>query len=188
MSERGGKDGIRIPRMNANARDMARIFKADVLPGLARIVRFPHPFAMGDIPADGLLAAADINYVGVRFTDGHRADRPAKGLVGDVLPACAAVGCPPNASTGAAEIEEKRLAGDSRDCRRTSAAKRADQPITERTEERLVAGLYCVLVRRCDSSAGQIQEQTSGKCHRREVANQAAACKHLHSPMMRVDR
>src|ERR1700722_3258614 len=60
MAEGCDVDEVGVLRMDADARDRARIFKTDVFPSLASVGGLPHAVAMRDVAANRLFAAADI--------------------------------------------------------------------------------------------------------------------------------
>ena len=87
MAERGDIDDVGIGRMDAHLADIARIFEAEMRPGLARVGGLVDAVAMRDIAANGGLAHANIDHVGVGGRDGDAADRGALEIaIGDVLP------------------------------------------------------------------------------------------------------
>src|SRR5206468_7787739 len=61
VAHRRDVDEIGIVRMDADARDVARVFEADVLPRLAGVRRLPHAIAVRDVSADRLLAGTDVD-------------------------------------------------------------------------------------------------------------------------------
>src|SRR5262249_1316746 len=65
----GGVHHIGVPGVDANARDVVGVGQADVLPGLAGVERLPHTVAVRDVAADRLLAAADVEHVGIGLAD-----------------------------------------------------------------------------------------------------------------------
>ncbi|MEI2616302.1 MAG: hypothetical protein V9F06_01525 [Thermomicrobiales bacterium] len=72
---------------------MLRVFgQPEVLPGLAAVGGLVDAVAVGDVAADGRLAHADVDDVGVGLGNGDRAHRGAlEEAVGDVPPVLTAV-------------------------------------------------------------------------------------------------
>src|SRR5262245_9650468 len=170
VSQRRDIDDIGILGMDAHARDVPRVAQPDVLPRDARISRFPHAVAVRDVAAHGFLTPADIDDIRIGFADCDSADRAAEESIGDVLPARAAVGGPPDAAAGAAKVEQQRLAGHAGDGRRTSAAKGTDGPIAQRRKPRFIERL-CSHFGRCCSAydKGQQRRQRAFSCARQRV-------------------
>src|SRR4051812_28478552 len=72
-----------ICRVNADARDLARVSESQRGPGLSRVVGTPYAVAVRNISADVGLTRTDIDDVRVRFAHTDRADRAAEILVRD---------------------------------------------------------------------------------------------------------
>ena len=129
MSLRRDVNDIRILRMDANARNLSRVFQADVLPGLAAVRRFVNSIAVRNVAANRRLAHADIDRVriGIRQTDRAYRSRSEDRPVSDWLPIDAAVARLPNTATGAAEIENHRLRRHPGNRGHATAAKRSNR-------------------------------------------------------------
>src|SRR5579875_429142 len=65
MSQRRNIDDIRIFGMNQNFPDRARVAQSDVFPGLSRVDRLVDAVALCDIAAQGRLAGAHVNHIGI---------------------------------------------------------------------------------------------------------------------------
>ncbi len=123
------------------ARDLARVREANGRPGLAGVGRFEHAVAVRHVAADGVLAGADVDHVGVGLTHPDRADGPAEVLIGDGQPGIAAVGGLEDAAAGRAHPVFVGAAGGSRDRNAAAAAEDADFAPVERGERERVEGL-----------------------------------------------
>src|ERR1039458_9402980 len=95
---------VGVARIDPDPRNVLRIFQSDMLPCLAAIGRLVNSIAIRDIAAQAGLARTDIDHVWIRFRHGNRADRRDHALVGNRLPAYAAIGGAPHASGNAAEV------------------------------------------------------------------------------------
>src|SRR5215472_2980533 len=92
MAQRAGINDLRIARMNADAADLARVAKANVFPGFARVGRFINAVPVRDIPAYGRFSHTSIDHVRVGFRDGDGPDRTClEVFIRDRLPAEAAI-------------------------------------------------------------------------------------------------
>src|SRR5207247_987065 len=61
MTHRRDVHELGIRRMDADARDVARVLEPDVRPRFSGVGRLPHPFAVRDVAANGLLATAGVD-------------------------------------------------------------------------------------------------------------------------------
>src|SRR5215467_1724036 len=122
-------------------------------PSVSGVDRFVHAIAVGNLGAHVGFARADVNDVGIGWSDGEIADR-ANGLaVEDRFPGRAGIGALPHASVYRAHVEEIGLAGNA-DCGQcASPAKRADQTPAE-------AGVKCKINR---LGQGGLQRETKQK-------------------------
>ncbi len=129
MTLHGDVHDVWILRMDADARDLARVFQAHVLPAPAAIGRFVDAVTVRDIAADRGLPGADVDDIGIRLGDGNGSDRTGpEVLVGEDLPVGSPIRRPPDAAARAAKIERVRLMPHPRDRRRASPPIRADVP------------------------------------------------------------
>src|SRR5258708_2221962 len=104
-------------------------------PGLTSVSGLVDAVAMRDIAANGRLAHADVDHVGVGGRDGDAADGGASEVaVGDVLPEEPSVHGLPDAATGGAEVERVIVAGVARDGNNATAAIGADTAPLQRGE------------------------------------------------------
>src|SRR2546430_16883648 len=101
MPLRRDVNNVGILRMNANARNLPRVFQADVLPGLAAVRRFVNSIAVRYVAANWRLAHADIDRVriGIRQTDRAYRSRSENRPVRNWLPINPATHRFPNATT-----------------------------------------------------------------------------------------
>src|ERR1022692_2156249 len=132
---------IGIARIDPKARNMLSVFQPDMLPGLAAVGCFIDSVAVGDIAAQTGLAGSNINHTRIRFENGDRADGGDYALVGDRLPAYAAVGGAPDASRNAAEIIGVGTARNSSYGEHAAAAIWADVAPLHPLKLRLIVGL-----------------------------------------------
>src|SRR5690606_9970501 len=99
-------DDVRVVRMHHDIADVARVGQPHVGPRLTSVGRAIDAVAVADVAADGRLAGADVDDVGVGGRKGDCADRRGGQVaVGDVRPVRAGVGRLPDAPTDAAEVE-----------------------------------------------------------------------------------
>ncbi len=83
---------------------------------------------MGDVAADGGLAGADIDHVGIRRRDGNGADRGGgEEAIGDVLPVGTAIGGLPDPSGTATKVEGGVLGWMTSDRHDPTTSMRPDQ-------------------------------------------------------------
>src|SRR6185503_18422607 len=97
----------------------------------------PHAVAAAHVAAPRLLAAADVDDVGIARRHGHGADRAAELAVADVLPGLARVLRLPHAAARAAEVVDVAIARDAADRPHAPAAERTDETPLERLEQNL---------------------------------------------------
>src|SRR5260221_8211889 len=93
-------------RMDTDLSNLARIFQAQMRPGLTAIGRPVDSIAVRDIAANRCLAHANIDHIGIRFGDSDSANRSSfEESIRDVLPVLTTVGGLPDTSTSGAEVE-----------------------------------------------------------------------------------
>ena len=131
-----------IGGMHAHGRDLARGAKTDVGPRAALIRAAIDAIAIrGRLPANRLLAHADVDHVRVGWRDGDRADRTtAEVAVGDVAPVDAGVVGAPEPTAGVAREVGQRLRRDAGRCGGPATAPRADVAPLQCAERRGVGG------------------------------------------------
>ena len=118
---------VGILRVAANLGDLAGLFQAEMLPAAPGVGGFVDAIADGDIDADGGLARAGIDDIGVGGRHFQRADgRGGEVAVADILPVLPGVGGLPDAATDAAEVEGIRIARVASDSDDASAAEGSD--------------------------------------------------------------
>ena len=110
MPESGNEGDIRIRGVDDDFADVARVLQANVVPGLAAVVRTVDAVTEGDVAANAGFACADINDVGIGFRDRDAADGGGGLLVEKRIPGNAAVRGFPNAAGNRAKIVSVRLA------------------------------------------------------------------------------
>jgi hypothetical protein len=115
MTQRRDKEPVRIARVDDDLRDLLRVAKAVVRPGLAAVVRAVDAVARGEVRALISLAAAYIDDVRIGRRDRDRADRARRLIVEDRHPGSAVVGRLPHAAVVEADEEGIRTIGDA-DC------------------------------------------------------------------------
>ena len=113
--------------MDDDFADVARVLQANVVPGLAAVVRTVDAVTEGDVAANAGFACADINDVGIGFRDRDAADGGGGLLVEKRIPGNATVSGLPNAAGYGAKIVGVGLARDSGDGEDATAAERADE-------------------------------------------------------------
>src|SRR5258708_37148079 len=92
--------------MAAPFANIAGVVEAKMRPGFACVSGLVDAVAMGDVAANGRLAHADVDHVGVGWRDGDAADGGASEVaVGDVLPEEPSIRGLPDAATGGAAVE-----------------------------------------------------------------------------------
>ncbi len=112
VSHGGCVDDVGIARIDGDLGDHVRVAKPGIRPRLAGVGRLVDAVAGVEIAANVGFAGAGVDDVGIRRRDGERADRigdPRDLSVGNVGPAQAVVGAPPDAALDAAHIKEVRL-------------------------------------------------------------------------------
>src|SRR5215467_5202939 len=98
--------------MDAHLADVAGVFEATMHPRFACVSGQVDAVAMGDVAANGRLAHANVDHIGVGWRDGDPANGGAReGAVGDVLPEKTSVRGLPDAAAGGAEVEGVIVAG-----------------------------------------------------------------------------
>ncbi len=123
VAERGHVDEVRVRRVHAHARNLPRVGKPHVLPGLSAVGRLVHAVAVREVASDVRLPHADVDHVRIRLGHGDRADRARlEVLVGHDLPVGAAVGRLPDPAAGGAEVEDVGLVAYADDRDRAAAA------------------------------------------------------------------
>ena len=126
------KDRIRVLRVDAQLADMPRIAQAAMLPTAPAIAGFVDAIAMRNINADGRLAHARVNDIGVALADRQRADRAGFEIaIGDILPVLPGIVGLPDAARASAKIEGADLArvpGDRDDASATEGSNAAPMP------------------------------------------------------------
>jgi len=139
MPERGDINHVGVRWIDANSRNRLGIAEPDMLPRLPGVHRFVHTIALHDVAAQFGFAHAQVDHVGVRFGDGHRAHRRALKLpVGHRFPRRASVRGLPQTTAHRAEIVfvGTRCAAGGGD--RPSSAQRANAAPLECAEYRRI--------------------------------------------------
>ncbi len=135
VAQGGDVDEVGVGGVDADAGDLLGGGEAPVRPGAAGVGRAVDAVAGGDVAADGRLAHAGVDDVGVGAGDGDGAHGAGlEEAVGDRVPGGAAVGGLPHAAAGAAEVEGHGLAADAGDGDGAAAAIRADAAEVEAGE------------------------------------------------------
>ncbi len=128
VAKSGNESDVGIRWMNDDGPNVARVFEADVGPGLASVSGFVNAIAEGDVAADAGFAAADVYDVGIGVGNRDGANRRGGGLlIEERVPGDAAVGGFPDAAGDRAEVVGVRLAGDAGDGDGAAAAEGADE-------------------------------------------------------------
>ena len=136
VAEGGHPDDVRVVGVDADLADLAGLAQAGVAPGAAGVGAAVDAVAVGDVGADGRLAGAGVDHVGVGRGDGQRSHRGGgEEAVGDGAPVRAAVGRLPDAAGHRAEVVGRRVVGDAGDGDHAATAERADAPPLEQTVE-----------------------------------------------------
>ena len=129
MPKRRHIDQIRISGMNANPRNSSRIFESHMLPCFSRIGGFPNTITVGNIPSNGHFATANINDIGIPFTDRYGANGTTKISIGNIIPGLAAIFGLPYATTCCTKVGQHFIPGDARRSGRPPTTKRTDIPV-----------------------------------------------------------
>src|SRR6185503_17813482 len=134
--ERGNVNEIGILRMNANARDLTRVFETDPFPRFSAIGRLVNAIAVRHVAANRRLAHTDIDHVRIRIGNGDRADRAGAehGVITDGFPVDAAVRRFPHTATGRAVVVNEWLRSYAGHCRRAPTAIWTNAAILQRLE------------------------------------------------------
>src|SRR5690348_1012979 len=116
LADSTNKSAVRIVRIYNDARDVACLFEADVLPASAGVSAFVNAIAHGVIRTNQPgLASARVNYVVSGGGHGQRADRGDIFVIKNGLPVGACVGSFPDSAVGRADVDNvgiSRLADD----------------------------------------------------------------------------
>src|SRR5205807_6734310 len=105
VAEGGDIDDVGVGGVDDDAADVLRVPQAHVLPGLAAVGRFVDAVAPGDAVAGVGLAGADPDHVGVRFGDGHVAERNRRLALEDGRPGGAIVDGLPQAARRGGHVQ-----------------------------------------------------------------------------------
>src|SRR5262249_43695676 len=141
VPESGNIDELRIPWIDAHARDVSRVAEAQVRPRAAAVSRAIDTVAVGDVAANAALSGADVDHVGIGRGDGDGADgRGPEEAVGDVLPRRPPVGGLPHPARAGAEVEGHGIDGIARHRHHAAAAVRTDQAPSQRVEDVRIDG------------------------------------------------
>ena len=127
MSQGRDKKPVRIPRIDFNIGNHLRIAQPKVRPGFARVGRFVHPVAGGQIGPYDSRAAADVNNVGIGRSHRDCANGAGGLTVEQRHPGRAIVGRAPHAAIVEADIENVRLARHSSKRPSASGARRSNR-------------------------------------------------------------
>src|SRR5581483_3092376 len=110
VAERGHVDDVRIPGVDHDVADVARIGEADVLPGVPAIGGTIDAIAVGDVASDRRFARPDVDDVWIGLGDRDGADgRGAEEAVADVLPVGASASRLPDTPGARAKVEGSYL-------------------------------------------------------------------------------
>src|SRR6516165_10484390 len=130
--------------MDSDAPDEPGLAEAEMAPPAAGIGRFVDAVAIGDIEPDRGFPGAGINHIGIRGSDGERADRGrGEKAVDHAAPISAAVGRLPDTAGAGAEVEYSGVFGVTRDGDDAAAARRPDAAPFEGVEFSSRAGELC---------------------------------------------
>ena len=112
MPERRDVCDVGVRRVYPHPRDVPRIAKPHVPPGVTAVRRAVHPVPVRDVAPDARLARTSVHHVGVGLRNRNRADRRRPEVpVGHVLPVCPAVRRLPHAARARPEVEDPALHG-----------------------------------------------------------------------------
>ena len=118
---------VRVPRMHADAADVARGRQTQVAPRFAAVIATVDAVAVGDVDPDLRFTHAGVHRAvrGRRHGDGAHGSGPEV-AVGDVAPEAPRVGGLPDAARAGAEVEHQRVSRIAGDGHHAAAAVRAD--------------------------------------------------------------
>src|SRR5690242_7430180 len=136
VAEGGDVGDIRILGMDDDVANVACVGKAGVAPGSPAIAGLIDAIAVRDVAADGGLAGAGVDDIGIGVGDGEGAEGGGGEVaVGDILPEGAAAGSLPDAAGTTAKVEGALVCGMSGDGNDAATAMRTDAAPFERAEE-----------------------------------------------------
>ena len=106
--------------------DLLRVAQSEMLPGAARVGRLVDAVAYGEIGPAQAFTAADIDRIGIRWSNGQRSDRTCWLVIENWIPGAAEVRRLPNPAIVRRHVEDVRLARNTGNRHGTAAAKWAD--------------------------------------------------------------
>src|SRR5688572_12629546 len=107
MADRGDVDLLRVTWVDDDARDVARVGEAEVLPGLAAVGGLVDAIAERDRVADVGFARADVDHVGIPGFEREVANGLDRLLVEERRPGGAGVGALPDAARCASDVKDR---------------------------------------------------------------------------------
>ncbi len=113
VTERSGQNYIRVARIDDDAANAPRLFKAHARPGFTGILGLEYPPAHGDVAANKGFPGSRPHDIRVRGRQRQRADGGRRLIVEDGLPVNAPVGGLPYSSGGRTHVVGGRIARDS---------------------------------------------------------------------------
>src|ERR1700719_4417874 len=123
MAERCDKNLLRVAGIDEYPRNLARVLKADVRPGLAAIHGLVHAVSVGDGRAHVRFAGAQINDLGIGWRNSDGADGSDGLRIKNGIPGAAGIVGAPHAATHRAEVENLGLTAYAGNRQRPAAAK-----------------------------------------------------------------
>ena len=127
VPQRGDVNDVRIPRIDGNAADLARVLQTDVTPCGAGVGGFKDAVAGRKILANVGLAGSGIDGFRIGGSHGQRADRGHGLAVKNRGPDHSSVGGFPDPAIDRTKVKSCGVARHTGDGHRASAAERADQ-------------------------------------------------------------
>jgi hypothetical protein len=131
MARHGGKDLVRIVRIDGELRNLLAIAQAKVRPGLACVGRLVNAVADRQVRPMQPLTTANIDHIRVRRGYGNRADGAGRLVVKDRLPRATVIVGLPHSAIAHADVKDVRLGGHAGDAACASATVRADRSPVE---------------------------------------------------------
>ncbi len=127
MAHGSNERDTRIRRIDADARDVACVVEAQMLPRVSGVRRSVHAVAAREIRSPVRFPRADVDDVWIGRSHGDRANRLCGLLIEERRPDEPAVSGFPHTPARGAEVVRVRLAGYACDGQDATAAKRSDQ-------------------------------------------------------------
>ncbi len=126
MAEDRREYPVRIGGIDRQVWNLLTIPQTELTPRASSVVRAVHTVADGQVGAVESFPAADIDYVGIGWSDGDRADGLARLIVEYGLPGATCIVGLPDAAVDCADVEDVGVRWDTRDRARPAAAVRTD--------------------------------------------------------------